>query len=266
MRHRSAVLVTVLFAFLLAPLAWANVPTTLRGSKGSMIRQNDVATDMGYAFVETATDLPALVDSGAVVPLVGNADYEVLDDVAYPYARPEVRLFIERLAAQYHEGTGEKLVVTSLLRPSDEQPSNAHALSVHPAGIAVDLRVSKRAASQRWLEEVLLSLERKGVLDVTREHRPPHYHVAVFPEAYRSYLEGVIGAEAVALALAPPAPEEETAPEADTLAAVPAMAAAVVLADGDAGEPALPAFVPPLLLAVSALCFRYAKRLKRRAA
>ena len=34
-----------------------------------------------------------------------------------------------------------------------------------------------------------LSLEERGVLDVTRERNPPHYHVAVFPKQYQSYAE-----------------------------------------------------------------------------
>jgi LysM repeat protein len=33
-------------------------------------------------------------------------------------------------------------------------------------------------------------LEQKGVLEATRERRPPHYHVSLFPEAYTRYLAG----------------------------------------------------------------------------
>jgi hypothetical protein len=35
---------------------------------------------------------------------------------------------------------------------------------------------------------VLLSLEDKVVLDVTRERNPAHYHVAVFPRQYERYV------------------------------------------------------------------------------
>ncbi|HYW06042.1 MAG TPA: hypothetical protein VE913_03745, partial [Longimicrobium sp.] len=68
-------------------------------------------------------------------------------------------------------------------------PGNAHTLSVHPAGMAVDFRVSRNAECRTWLEGTLLGLERAGVLDVTRERMPPHYHVAVFPDAYSAYVE-----------------------------------------------------------------------------
>lgn len=200
-----------------------------------MVRQNTVAKQLGYEFVKTPEQLPVLVDEGDFVPLPGNDDYEVLESVSYPYARPEVRLFVERLASQYREDTGEKLVVTSLTRPASEQPRNSHALSVHPAGIAIDFRISTRRASQQWLEAVLLKLERQNLLDITRERYPPHYHVAIFPQAYRSHVEKLIGADAVADAMKYelPAVEQEEAiaeepvkkdaPRAMTAAAVPAI-------------------------------------------
>ena len=36
---------------------------------------------------------------------------------------------------------------------------------------------------------VNLSLEGKKVLEATREHTPPHYHVAVFPNQYTNYIK-----------------------------------------------------------------------------
>jgi len=159
----------------------------LRGSAGSMRRQHSVAVELGYGFMDTRSEIRDSLSDGSLVPVTGNADYRV-NRISHPVARPEVRLFIERLAAQYRAATGEQLVVTSLTRARAEQPSNAHALSVHPAGMAVDLRVPRVATSRRWLEDTLLALEEAGVLDVTRERNPPHYHVAVFPAAYRAYV------------------------------------------------------------------------------
>jgi hypothetical protein len=196
-----------------------------------MLRQNRVAKQLEYAFVNTSGDLKKQVEEGAFVPLTGNEHYVLGDGVSHPVARPELRLFIERLAEQYHKGTGEKLVVTSLTRPVSEQPRNSHKLSVHPAGIAVDLRISDRAASRRWLESVLLKLERQGLLDITRERYPPHYHVALFTEAYRDHVKELVGDGAVIAALESYLPnEEEVKPEPVSLplsAPVSAMAATV---------------------------------------
>jgi len=120
----------------------------------------------------------------------------VADFVSFPFGQPELRLFVERLASQYHEACGQKLVVTSAVRPASSQPANAHALSVHPAGMAVDLRVSDRASCRSWLENALLGMERAGVINGIREFHPPHYHVAVFPGPYAAYVEERLAAEA----------------------------------------------------------------------
>lgn len=158
----------------------------LRGSRASMQRQHRVAETADLSFMRTDAEVDRLVVQGALEPVWGGRDY-TLANVSYPYARPEVRLFVERLAARYREATGQQLVVTSLTRPAARQPGNAHDLSVHPAGMAVDLRVPADPRHRAWLEEALLELEVGGVLDVTRERRPPHYHVAVFPAEYRAH-------------------------------------------------------------------------------
>ena len=161
---------------------------TLRGSPSSMKQQHEVAVEEDLIFASKPSQVDNLVDSGSLVPVEGNEDF-VLSKVSFPYARPEVLLFIQRLAAQYHSETGAKLVVTSLTRPADLQPRNAHQLSVHPAGMAVDFRVPATATRRAWLENALLGLENAHVLDVTREKNPPHYHVAVFPAEYLAYAE-----------------------------------------------------------------------------
>jgi Family of unknown function (DUF5715) len=169
------------------PASAAEVPASLRGSPASMVRQNQVAKESDYSFLRDGAEVQRFVAKGLLVPVDGDDNYRT-SRVSFPYARPEVATFIERLGAQYRDRCDERMVVTSLTRPKVSQPGNAHELSVHPAGMAVDLRISRSAACRAWLEATLLSLERKGLLDVTRERNPPHYHVAVFPEAYGAHL------------------------------------------------------------------------------
>ena len=93
-------------------------------------------------------------------------------------------------AARRADAEGEPLVVTSLTRPTDErQPRNASDRSVHPTGMALDLRYSGDRRCRAWLERVLVDLERAGVLEATLERRPVHYHVAIFPRQYAAYVE-----------------------------------------------------------------------------
>jgi len=203
------------------------VPAALRadglaGSPSSMVHQHEVAVKEDYSFLRTPKDVRSLATKGALVPVSESADL-TLSKVSYPFARPEVRDFVQRFAASYHEATGSPLVVTSLTRPTSAQPANAHKLSVHPAGMAVDLRVPASSSARAYLESALLSMERAGVLDVTRERTPAHYHVAVFADAYAAYAAHedsvaaarakTVAAEAAAAPAAPTsAPERESPP------------------------------------------------------
>jgi len=170
---------------------------SLRGSHASMDVQNREAREHDFTFLSSSSQVRRFIDLGLLVPIRGNRDYDIAR-VSFPFGRPEIRLFIERLAGQYRRACGEKLVVTSLTRPQNRQPVNASSRSVHPTGMAIDLRRSNRTACRRWLEDVLLYLEERGVLEATRERRPPHYHVAVFPEPYAAYVDAVTSRERVA--------------------------------------------------------------------
>ncbi|MFN2565964.1 MAG: DUF5715 family protein [Gemmatimonadaceae bacterium] len=172
----------------------------LGGSLTSMKNQHDAAVRHQYTFLRTPAQVREYVAKGRLVQLTGNADYSLFE-VSFPYARAEVRMFVERLAADYRAATSTQLVVTSLTRPEALQPRNAHQLSVHPAGMAVDFRVPEDSASRRWLERTLLAMEKDGLLDATRERRPPHYHVAVFARPYRAYAEKRDAADVLAAAM-----------------------------------------------------------------
>jgi hypothetical protein len=175
---------------LVATPALADVPVTLRGSPESMLRQNRVAKENNLDFYRTPAQVQAAIAQGELVPLDGNGDYWV-KATANSVARYEVRQFIEQLSSEYRASCGEQLVVTSLTRPALRQPANAHPLSVHPAGMAIDLRVPQKTSCRRWLEGRLLELEDQGILDATLERTPPHYHVALFPHAFRAYRESL---------------------------------------------------------------------------
>jgi hypothetical protein len=166
----------------------ADRPASLRAVPGMMRLQHGVALGHGLPFAYTPDDVLRMVEHGDLVAFDGNDDYSVDDAVRWPVGRPELRRFIERLAASYRAACGEPLVVTSLTRAISQQPRNAHALSVHPAGIAADLRISGNADCREWLEAALLDLEAAGVLHAIRERRPPHYHVALFPQPFLEYL------------------------------------------------------------------------------
>lgn len=185
----------VLVATALGPLARRATAQSLRGSPGTVDRQNEAARAHDFTFLETGSQVRRFVDAGYLIPVNSNHDYRV-KRISFPYARPEVKLFVSRLGRQYRDACGEPLVVTSLTRPTTRQPRNASPRSVHPTGMAVDLRRSTNRYCREWLENVLLYLEGRGVLEAVRERYPPHYHVAVFPKEYAAYAESIrTGAE-----------------------------------------------------------------------
>lgn len=171
---------------------------SLRGSPYSLDLQNRVARQHDFTYIRTTSQVRWFVDQGYLIRIRSGDGYE-LKRMSHPYARPEVALFLSRLGSQYRAACGERLVVTSLTRPTTRQPRNASPRSVHPTGMAMDLRRSGNRGCRSWLESVLLSLEGSGVLEATYERRPPHYHVALFPEQYAGYVERKRAAVAMAV-------------------------------------------------------------------
>ncbi len=192
---------------------------SLRGSGASLNRQERQAEIHDYTYLRDANHVQRFVDAGLLVPVVETRDYW-LKGVSFPVARPALKLFIERLAGQYRAACGERLVVTSLTRPLSRQPRNASRRSVHPTGMAMDLRRPYPGPFRAWLEDTLLYLEGRKVLEVTRESSPAHYHVALFPQPYIAHVSRLTGLSTTAIAASiEPAgrPQTYTVKRRDTL-------------------------------------------------
>lgn len=203
-RRRIGVARVLLAAILLGSTAASSSAQSLRGSSRSLTIQNQQALAHDFTYLATPSQVQRFVDLGYLVPVRGNRNYRI-HQVSFPYARPEVRTFVERLASQYRRACGETLVVTSLTRPLSRQPRNASNRTVHPTGMALDLRRPNNGVCRGWLENVLVSLEANGVLEATRESRPPHFHIALFPSPYARYVDGLETRVAQATEETPPA-------------------------------------------------------------
>ena len=185
----------------------------LRGSPASIERMYRQALDHDLTFYETPKGVRKAAAEGRFDRLRGNADY-IVHAVSFPYVVGATRIFVERLAQQYHDDCGEQLVVTSAIRPETRQPANSADHSVHPTGMAVDLR-KPSGRCLRWLRSTLASLEDAAILEATEEHHPAHFHVAVFPQPYARYLSG-LQANRVAAAAAE-LPKDRVEPEQPTV-------------------------------------------------
>ena len=154
-------------------------PSELRGSKASVQKMWDFAVDHGLTFYRTPSDIDQAVAAGKLVQLTGDSTYELSRGVGFSYATKEARQFVLYFAPQYHAACGTPLMVTSAARPTSRQPRNANPYSVHPTGIAIDIRRPPAGACQKWLRGALAQLEDQGFVEATEERHPVHVHVAV---------------------------------------------------------------------------------------
>ncbi len=179
---QSSLVATALIAASLIALPQPSAAQSLRGSHASVSPMYRRAVRGGLDFYETSSDVKRAVIRGALVSLNGNAHYR-LADIGMPYVRPETKAFVLDLAADYHRACGAPLVITSATRPISRRLANSSELSVHPTGMAVDLR-KPAGRCRTWLRRRLLTAERRGVIEATEERNPPHFHVAVLPSRY----------------------------------------------------------------------------------
>jgi uncharacterized protein DUF5715 len=188
MRHR--LVRSLLLTCTLSPiLAGGLGAQSLRGSQDGVDHLYLVARASGLQFYATVSSARRAVAAGEFVELNGNDDYMPKSRMTLPYATPETRAYIEHLGAEYHSACGERLVVTSALRPMSRRPRNGSVKSVHPTGIAFDVRKPKRRICRDWLRQLLLQHEREGAIEATEEFRPPHFHIVVLQALERRAAE-----------------------------------------------------------------------------
>jgi nucleoid-associated protein YgaU len=210
---RSRIMLTTITSRALACAALILITTplnaqTLRGSPASVERIHRQALSHGLRFYESPNAIQQAVNRGELVRLGGNSDYTLVS-VSYPFVLPDVHTFVLRLAGQYRAACGERMVVTSATRPTSMRLANSVDRSVHPTGMAIDLRRPSNSRCLSWLRSTLLSLEATGVIEAVEERNPPHFHVAVFPRQYHQYVQARTGGQqrpSPALATRAPAP------------------------------------------------------------
>lgn len=185
-------------------------PDALRGSRASVEKMYEFAQSHRMSFYLTPTTLDSAVAHGRLVPLAGDANYELTRGVGFSYATREARQFVTQLAPQYLAACGTPLTVTSAARPMSRQPHNANPHSVHPTGIAVDLRRPSAGPCLDWIRASLARLEELGIVEATEERHPVHLHIAVLVPpggrvALPSLTQGMVAAARVvpAPAMAP---------------------------------------------------------------
>ena len=191
-------------------LPTAGAAQTLRGSQASVDLMYARAQDRDLEFLRTPEEVQQAAASGTL-ELIAVTEDLALEKAAFPYVLPSTRRFTDSLAKEFRAACGERLVVTSGVRPLDEQPRNASPKSVHPTGMAVDFR-KPRGACLKWLRKSLLALEGRRVIEATEERRPVHFHVAVLQQDRPQRVNAAASPARAGSAEPKPAPRDVAAP------------------------------------------------------
>jgi len=151
---------------------------TLRGSRAAVDRAFHTAKRRELPFVRSRREIERRAAEGDYVRLSATRNVR-LRGVTTPYVRPLTRSFLGTFAARYQRSCGGPLVVTSAMRPTSIRLANSTVKSVHPTGMALDLR-APGGSCRGWMRRELLAYERRGVVDATEERYPAHFHVVVY--------------------------------------------------------------------------------------
>ena len=174
----------------------------LRGSRESLVRQNEEIDRLQLPRIENDEELDGLVASDALVPIVESSSLRIHHQLEPKnrFCKPWTRQFVQDLADAYYREFRQPIQVNSAVRTVEQQkklrrrnrnaaPIDGDTASSHLAGITVD--ISKRGMSRkqrRWISQYMLELQNLGLLEAAEERRQPVFHVMV-SERYSTWRE-----------------------------------------------------------------------------
>ena len=172
----------------------------LRGSRDSLLKQNEEIDRTGLPRIQDSEQLEQLKAVGYLVPVRESKfvrfDSALADDRRY--CRPWTLAFVEDLGRDYYEKFKVPIQVNSAVRTAEQQrrlrrhngnaaPETGETASSHLAGITVD--IGKRGMTRKqhkWVADYLAKLKTDGVIEPEEERRQPVFHVMV-AQRYLAY-------------------------------------------------------------------------------
>lgn len=166
----------------------------LRGSRASLLRQNEKTTAEGFVRIRDEKQLNELRAEHELVLVPANAGLQVNPNLPYNrrYCRPATAEFLSDLARVHYERFHRPLQVNSAVRTMTVQREligvngNAAAISgelasPHLTGAAVDIGKKDLSVSEiAWMRAWLLPLQRAGKIDVEEEFYQACFHITVY--------------------------------------------------------------------------------------
>ncbi len=171
------------------PELWLTGRASLVGGEVSSSEQQFRYAEQSGVVIIMSDNFDGLVRSGDLVRLEG-PNIRLRSASVIPYVLPSTKVFVLQLAHDFgQQGCGELVVNDALRVAGNVMPSAASSYSVHPRGMAVDIRVNGISEQcETWMNTYLMEKETEGKVDATREHWKvvrgqrvpnPHFHLVV---------------------------------------------------------------------------------------
>jgi hypothetical protein len=174
-------------------------PDLLRATANSQLTQNRRADQEGLSRIPDLATLRRFVRAELLVAVPRRSRYYYTRYIPpeYHYLRPWSKLFLDRLARQYHARFKKRLRVTSMVRTAEvqrrlarknENAASAHGprRSTHLTGATLD--ISKFGMTRQeidWMRRHLHALKQRGYIYAVEEFSQPTFHIMV----YKRYAE-----------------------------------------------------------------------------
>ncbi len=174
------------------------MPSPLRGSLESLVRQNDRTEEDGLERIQDDDDLNDRISRGLLVPVPVSAALTINGNLPENrrYCRPWTAIFLSDLARAHAARFHSPIEVSSAVRTVEYQRklmeingnaagAEGEVASPHLTGATID--IAKQGMSRQqiaWMRSRLLTLQQAGKIDVEEEFRQACFHITV----YKSYL------------------------------------------------------------------------------
>jgi hypothetical protein len=168
-------------------------PSPLRGSRASLVRQNEEIDRLGLRRISDDQELEELEMRGDLVALHQSPWLEIAPNLQLNrrFCRPWTRDFVEDMSQAYYAKFHRSMTLTSAVRTVEQQarlqrrnrnaaPIDGDTASSHLAGLTVDF--GKRSMGRRertWVREYLLNLQQLGLVEAIEERQQACFHVMV---------------------------------------------------------------------------------------
>jgi len=175
----------------------------LKGSRESMIRQNEEIDRLSLVRIQNDAELDELIGQNQLVPISELPGLHIAGNLKpnRRYSKPWTRDFVQDLGDAYYDEFGIPIQLTSAVRTADQQkklrrhnrnaaPIEGDTASSHLAGLTVD--IGKRGLSKKqhkWIESYFAKLRDLGLIEVAEERRQQCFHVMV-SERYSDWRQG----------------------------------------------------------------------------